>query len=267
MSLSTKTFQPLLTYLGIIGSSKFNQLLLLVTSLVLTSQLSVATTATELFPVSFPHNQYCTMTDDYADNSVNPKNAENLGYKDITCLKQALKPYQIETQSTQIRYQAYKANAWLSYLNHEKSEASLTTVKKFALSEALAILTALQSNQAEKLPQTTDIPIYSGIGRPDLWATLITIKQAPTFDKLTKQVADSEVKLVWAQAENCEQGWRHANEHFAAVNEWVAAARVAALNQPNISVNEFTAKENLTLKKLLALRNKTPSCQGANLAL
>nr|WP_312385313.1 MULTISPECIES: hypothetical protein [unclassified Moraxella] len=135
-----------------------------------------------------------------------------------------------------------------------------------ALAEALSIVEALKTNQVDKLPLTADIPPTSGLQRPDLWASLLTIKQTPAFTPLVKTVADSEVKLIWAEAEFCEFGWRHSREHYNTVDRWVATAELTALNTSGVdkqSFNALKAQYLARLKLLAATKNSRESCRGA----
>ena len=92
-----------------------------------------------------------------------------------------------------------------------------------------------------KIFYSLDIPPTSGLQRPDLWASLLTIKQTPAFTPLVKTVADSEVKLIWAEAEFCEFGWRHSREHYNTVDRWVATAELTALNTSGVDKQSFNA--------------------------
>ena len=135
-----------------------------------------------------------------------------------------------------------------------------------ALAEALSIVKALKTNQVDKLPLTADIPPTSGLQRPDLWASLLTIKQTPAFTPLVKTVADSEVKLIWAEAEFCEFGWRHSREHYSAADRWVATAELTALNTSGVDKQSFNALKTqylARLKPLVATKDSKEICRGA----
>ncbi|NOX78391.1 MAG: hypothetical protein GXP20_05875 [Gammaproteobacteria bacterium] len=94
----------------------------------------------------------------------------------------------------------------------------------------------------------------------------MTIKQTPAFTPLVKTVADSEVKLIWAEAEFCEFGWRHSREHYNTVDRWVATAELTALNTSGVdkqSFNALKAQYLARLKLLAATKNSRESCRGA----
>lgn len=222
--------------------------------------------ASQAVPIQYKPGAYCS-TDTKAVIPVIAKGTQNKAFvADVFCIREQLQPYQAEHQPINTRFQAYKADAWLSYVAHERNEASLTKASRYALAEALSIVEALKTNQVDKLPLTADIPPTSGLQRPDLWASLLTIKQTPAFTPLVKTVADSEVKLIWAEAEFCEFGWRHSREHYNTVDRWVATAELTALNASSVDKQSFNALKTqyLTrLKPLTATKNSKESCRGA----
>lgn len=255
----------------------------LVKALVLSSPLlfspcfSHASTASQVLPAKYSPNQYCT-----ANTTQNPSlnrdkapqaskieaiiprgTAHPQLVGDISCMNQRLEPYQQATQPVHIRYQAYKARAWLTYISHEDNEQSLTAAGHFALNEALSILTALETHQADKLPINADISTTSGLKRPDLWAKLLTIKQTPAFEVLPKEIAFSEVKLIWAEAEFCEFGWRHSREHYAAAERWVDAAEITALNHPKVEKGDYKKLTQAYYATLTPLMAQDKACHGA----
>ena len=217
-------------------------------------------------PTQYKPGAYCS-SDTEAVVPVIAKGTQNKAFvADVFCIRKQLQPYQSEHQPINTRFQAYKADAWLSYVAHERNEASLTKASRYALAEALSIVEALKTNQVDKLPLTADIPPTSGLQRPDLWASLLTIKQTPAFTPLVKTVADSEVKLIWAEAEFCEFGWRHSREHYSAADRWVATAELTALNTSGVDKQSFNALKTqylARLKPLAATKNSKESCRGA----
>ena len=255
----------------------------LVKALVLSSPLlfspcfSYASTASQVLPAKYSPNQYCT-ANTTQNPSLNRDKAPQAGkieaiipqgtahpqlVGDISCINQRLEPYQQATQPVHIRYQAYKARAWLTYISHEDNEQSLTAAGHFALNEALSILTALETHQADKLPINGDIPTTSGLKRPDLWAKVLTIKQTPAFEVLPKEIAFSEVKLIWAEAEFCEFGWRHSREHYAAAERWVDAAEITALNHPKVEKGDYKKLSQAYYATLTPLMAQDKACHGA----
>ena len=179
---------------------------------------------------------YCTTA--IESQTQHPSRPTDLQYQ-IDCMMTELKAYQEASQDTSVQYYAYKAQAWLNYAYHENSEGSLTSAGNYALAEALAILQALRDNTSEQLLMTSDIPPTSALMRPDLWATLMTLKQHGGIKVSPREMAFSEVKLVWAASEYCELGWRHAREHFNAAERWINQSRIAVLN----STTDLTASQ------------------------
>jgi outer membrane protein OmpA-like peptidoglycan-associated protein len=115
------------------------------------------------------------------------------------------------------RYQAYKGKMWLSYTQNERSEGSLTSAGLEAWQQAKMISNGLQRH--ETLSLTTPILSASQVMRRDLWQQIEYLKQSGAIDKAPESLAHAEIMLVWAAAEYCELGWRHANEHFHAAEQ------------------------------------------------
>lgn len=144
------------------------------------------------------------------------------------------------TTNTAAFYQASKAQAWLDYADHQSSEDSLTQAHQFALAEAQRIIAHLQNNTVADIGMVTPIPPMSGLMRPDLWITAERLKKHPNFSQVSKQVAQAEVKLVWAAAEYCELGWRHSREHFSAAERWLTAAKTTVITATNVPAWQLT---------------------------
>lgn len=115
------------------------------------------------------------------------------------------------------RYHAYKAKMWLSYAVNQQSERSLTVAGQEALQQAQIIVSGLQSKQ--NLSLTTPVLSVSQVMRRDLWWQVEYLKQHGAIDKAPESLAHAEIMLVWAAAEYCELGWRHAQEPFNAVQQ------------------------------------------------
>ena len=115
------------------------------------------------------------------------------------------------------RYHAYKAKMWLSYAVNQQSERSLTVAGQEALQQAQIIVSGLQSKQ--NLSLTTPVLSVSQVMRRDLWWQVEYLKQHGAIDKAPESLAHAEIMLVWAAAEYCELGWRHAQEPFNAAQQ------------------------------------------------
>ncbi len=262
--MKVTTIKPISAFFHSLSKPQWSLLATLL-ALGMSSPSAQAQLASQALPVQYQAGQYC---DSHIRPFV-PKGTANTEFvEDVSCIRQQLQSYQAESQPTISRFQAHKANAWLSYVAHEKNEASLTKAGHYALNEALSILEALKTNQVDKLPLTADIPPTSGLQRPDLWASLLSIKQTPAFSPLVKTVADSEVKLIWAEAEFCEFGWRHSREHYSAADRWVSAAELAALNTEGMDKQAFSDLKRqyiALLKPLVNADNSKNNCRGAAL--
>ncbi|WP_227429641.1 hypothetical protein [Psychrobacter sp. I-STPA6b] len=209
-----------------------------------------ASAATEITP--YNPQTYCTP--EIEAQTSHPDHESQMRY-DIDCMITELKPYQqYQGTSSNIPYYAYKAQGWLNYAYNEDSEGSLTDAGAYALNEALVILDALRHNQTEQLTLVTDIPPTSALMRPDLWAQLIALKQNNASTISPRDLAYSEVQLVWAAAEHCERGWRHSRQHFLAAERYLDKATNLYIDTYNDSQAQklqqdtrrlFTSLENL----------------------
>lgn len=229
------------------------------------AQPAQAKLASEVFDLPYEPDHYCKLADGSTLEPDIPRGTANKQFiKDMICLHEQLAKFQADTQPTVVRYQASKAKAWLIYAAHEKSEGSITQSGRYALREALAIWHGLTTQQVDKLPLSSDILPTSGLQRADLWAALLAMKQTPAaFDLAYKDIANSEVKLIWGEAEYCEMGWIHAREHYSAAARWVRRAEVTALNQDKLELDNYLALRQRYLDAMLPIHNSEKTCQGA----
>ncbi|MBB6364739.1 MAG: OmpA family protein [Acinetobacter sp.] len=153
------------------------------------------------------------------------------------------------------RYHAYKAKMWLSYAVNQQSERSLSIAGREALQQAQRIVTGLQSKQ--NLSLTTPILSVSQVMRRDLWWQVEHLKQQGAIDKAPESLAHAEVMLVWAAAEYCELGWRHAQEPFNAVQQ----ALYQVVESTSIRLTD-TSWQPEQLSSLQQLNGK--GCHGVN---
>ena len=153
------------------------------------------------------------------------------------------------------RYHVYKAKMWLAYAQHEYAENSLTVAGKEALQQAQVIMQSLKAEQ----PLTLTMPILSvsQVMRRDLWQQIEWLKEQDALAQAPESVAHAEVMLVWAAAEYCEMGWRHANEHFRAAEQ----ALHQAAEQSNLSTVN-TGELNKFWPTLAELNGR--GCRGVN---
>lgn len=155
-----------------------------------------------------------------------------------------------------VLYHAQKARSWLDYALHQNSEGGLTSAYDSAIAQAVQITSQLE--QAQQPSMTTAVPPSSGVMRRDLWAIAELLKTHPAFTQVQADVAKAEVKLVWAAAEYCELGWRHAREHFATAERWLYVARQTANQQADAP----QWPENLTYPSLVELNGTAKGCNG-----
>lgn len=153
------------------------------------------------------------------------------------------------------RYHAYKAKMWLSYAVNQQSERSLTVAVQEALQQAQSIVSGLQSRQ--NLSLTTPVLSVSQVMRRDLWWQVEYLKQHGAINKAPESLAHAEVMLVWAAAEYCELGWRHAQAPFNAVQQ----ALYQVVESTGLQHTDITWNPE-HLPSLQQLNGK--GCQGVN---
>lgn len=169
----------------------------------------------------------------------------------IECQLAELKRFQDEAvlstlnkpQAARQQYLAYKAQAWLNYATHENTIKSHTAAGNHALQSADIILQALKSSNPQTLDLSPDIPNSSALMRPDLWAILTALKDKGGIEQAPRELAFSEVALVWAAADYCEHGARQSGSHFRMADRWLEQAREAY-------VNAHDSKTNVALERL-----------------
>ena len=154
------------------------------------------------------------------------------------------------------RYHAYKAKMWLSYANNEQSERSLTVAGQEAVAHAQVLVAGL--DQPQTLSLTTPILTVSQAMRRDLWAQIEYFKQQGAINVAPERLAQAEVGLVWAAAEYCELGWRHAREHFLAVERQLYQVQQL---MPQLKPFNITAVALPTIEQL-----NGQACHGVNTA-
>ena len=162
----------------------------------------------------------------------------------IECMLDELKPYQLKTMTAEQQYWAYKAQAWLNYANHENSIKSRSAAGTTAFDSGAIILHKLHSGDVDTLNLVVDIPTTSALMRPDLWATISALKDSGGIATAPRELAFSEVGLIWAAANQCEQGSQQSGAHFRMSDRWLEQAREAYVNAHN-------AEDNMALITLI----------------
>ena len=190
--------------------------------------------ATDSAPSLASLANYCT--DDIRAQTTQPK-YQSAQRQSIDCMFTELKRYQQQTLTPHQQYFAYKAQAWLNYAYHQDSIKSKSAAGSHAVQASHTILQALLNNDDEQLELTTDIPVFSALMRPDLWATLNALKDSGGIDTAPREIAFSEIALVWAAANQCERGWRESGSHFRMADRWLEQAREAYVNAHDSQTN------------------------------
>lgn len=196
-------------------------------------------------------------------NSKHP-NHQNSQRQNIDCMLTQLRAYQQPANhSSRQQYFGYKAQAWLNYASHEDSINSRSSAGDHALQSAAAILKALQNTEENSLNLTTDIPSFSALMRPDLWANLVALKDSGGITTAPRELAFSEVALIWAAANHCDHGWQQSASQFRMADRWLERAREAYINahdsKTNVALEELI---NSYYKQFAPLDSSDDSCHG-----
>jgi hypothetical protein len=184
---------------------------------------------------------------------------------EIDCMMTELKQYQQAGLDPNIQYTAFKAQAWLSYAQAEDSEGSLSSAGTEAWQQGVSLLQGLREQQYELPNSTLTIPSYSTLLREDLWASLLTLKQNGAMAVAPRELAFSEVKLIWAAAEQCEADWRHAREHFDAAERWLNQATTAYVANDGTKLTTLQANASKLQAELTSKVIASAQCQGLDL--
>ncbi|KAA0914280.1 hypothetical protein [Psychrobacter sp. ANT_WB68] len=193
--------------------------------------------------------------------------AQSVQQRAMNCMLNELQVYQQKDMTTRQKYFAYKAQAWLNYATHKDSMNSRSDTAVQAAQAAETILQALKNNQEQALELIEDIPSTSTLMRPDLWATLNALKDSGGIVNAPREIAFSEVALIWAATDQCERGVKSSNSHFRMADRWLEQAREAF-------VNAHDSKTNVTLQALIVryyeeyapLDSSDDTCNGQVLA-
>ena len=185
----------------------------------------------------------------------------------MSCLLTQLQAYQQKDMTARQQYLAYKAQAWLNYAIHQDSINSRSSAGTYAAQSAETILQALKNDTTQDISLYQDIPSDSALMRPDLWATLSALKDSDGITSAPRELAFSEVSLIWAATNQCERGWRESGSHFRMADRWLEQAREAYVNAHDSQTN--VALENLIVryyKQYAPLDSSEDVCQGQKLS-
>ena len=189
--------------------------------------------------------------------------SQNKQQRLIGCMLTQLQQYQQPKYSARQQYLAYKAQAWLNYANYQASTNSKTAAGHHAFQEASNILTALHKGTDEQINLTPNIPSTSALMRPDLWATLNALKGSGGIMIAPRELAFSEVALIWAATEQCKYGSQQSGAHFRMSDRWLEQAREAYINNHDSKTNvALEERINQYFKKYTPLDTGEGKCQG-----
>jgi len=181
----------------------------------------------------------------------------------LNCMVDQLKPYQQADKTAQQQYLAYKAQAWLNYAIHQDSMNSKSSAGRIAIEMAEPILQALETDTTQNIALHQDIPENSALMRPDLWAALNALKDSDGVASAPREIAFSEVALIWAATNQCARGWRESGMHFRMADRWLEQAREAYVNandsQTNVNLEQLIARY---YKQYAPLDTGNDVCQG-----
>ncbi|MBP2281222.1 cytochrome c553 [Psychrobacter sp. PL19] len=207
---------------------------------------------------------------------------QSLRCQNIDCMLTQLGDYRLGQDSYQVeqdnrppdilspreQYLAYKAQAWLNYASHEDSISSRSAAGVHALQSGTSILTALQHNNDQSLHITTDIPPTSALMRPDLWATLTALKDSGGITTAPRELAFSEVALIWAATNHCKYGSQQSGGHFRMADRWLEQAREAYINTHDSHLNvKLESLINQYYKQFSPLDPSDDICRGQALPM
>ncbi|WP_435978699.1 hypothetical protein [Psychrobacter sp. DM4] len=150
--------------------------------------------------------------------------------RDIACMIEQLQPYQQANVTARQQYLAFKAQAWLNYANNKYSMNSRASIADYAFESGKEIFLALKNNDEQNINLVRDIPTTSDMMRPDLWAMLSALKTAGGINSAPRELAFSEVSLIWAAADHCARGWRESSPRFRMGERWLEQTREAYVN-------------------------------------
>ena len=184
----------------------------------------------------------------------------------LNCMVEQLQPYQQKDKTAHQQYLAYKAQAWLTYAIHQDSMNNRSAAGIVAAETAESILQSLKNDTAQSIKLQQDIPTTSALMRPDLWATLSALKDSGGIESAPREMAFSEVALIWAATNQCKRGWRESGIHFRMADRWREQAREAYINAHDAQTNVALEQSIVSYYKQYApLDASDDICRGQDL--
>lgn len=202
--------------------------------LLLTSASSALAASDRVKANTLISNDYCHSN---LENHIPSYQYQSTQQRALSCMLTQVKPYQQADKTARQRYWAYKAQAWLTYAIHQDSMNNRSAAGVVAAETAKSILQSLKNDTAQSIKLQQDIPTTSALMRPDLWATLSALKDTNGIESAPREIAFSEVALIWAATNQCERGWRESGIHFRMADRWLEQAREAYINAHDAQTN------------------------------
>lgn len=204
--------------------------------LLLTTALSAAASSHHTIETATLKNDAYPCANDMQTPSHHSK-YQNTHQRAMMCMLTALKNYQQKNMTAHQQYFAYKAQAWIIYAIHQDSMNSRSAAGLQAAQNAETILAALKDGTEQDVNLMPDIPSNSALIRPDLWATLSALKKSDGITSAPRELAFSEISLIWAATNQCERGWRQSSSYFRMADRWLEQAREAYVNAHDAAAN------------------------------
>ncbi|MGP5347349.1 hypothetical protein ACTXLJ_11905 [Psychrobacter celer] len=202
--------------------------------LLLTSASSALAASDRVKTKTLISNDYCHSN---LENHIPSYQYQSAEQQALSCMLAQVKPYQQADKTARQRYWAYKAQAWLNYAIHQDSINSRSTAGAYAAQTAESILQSLKNGTEKDISLHQDIPAMSALMRPDLWATISALKDSDGIAVAPREMAFSEVALIWAATNQCARGWRESGIHFRMADRWLEQARQAYVNAHDSQTN------------------------------
>ena len=202
--------------------------------LLLTSASSALAASDRVKTNTLISNDYCHSN---LENHIPSYQYQSTQQRALSCMLTQVKPYQQADKTARQRYWAYKAQAWLNYAIHQDSINSRSTAGAYAAQTAESILHSLKNGTEKDISLYQDIPAMSALMRPDLWATISALKDSDGIAVAPREMAFSEVALIWAATNQCARGWRESGIHFRMADRWLEQARQAYVNAHDSQTN------------------------------
>lgn len=127
-------------------------------------------------------------------------------------------------------YHLAKARAWLDLALSEYHQTDTSGLMFAAIVQAETLITALENKQPDITMDTPNALQGTEVVRTDLWDKVALAKQNLNFKCGQRQLAETEVALVWAGHEKLEAGWSHAESYARSAEDSLYNAQVAMDN-------------------------------------